>query len=184
MIKRILQSIKNARLTPEEYAKRIGVKIGKGCYISTKSFSSEPYLIEIGDYVRVAFGTSFYTHGGIWSLRHYYNDKTLDHFGRIKIGSYTSVGANCMILPGVTIGERCIIGGGSVVTKSVPDGCIVAGNPAKFVGYTEDFYNRIKDCENTKTGGMSAEEKKKVLLSLPEDVFIKKKELRTNPINK
>ena len=85
--------------------------MGKGCSIATKEFSSEGYLIELGDYVRVAARASFYTHGGVIPLRTLYNDPNLDIFGKIKIGSYTSIGANCMIMPGVTIGERCIVGG-------------------------------------------------------------------------
>ena len=43
------------------------------------------------------------------------------------------IGGSCIILKGVTIGERSVIGAGSVVTKSVPDGEIWAGNPAKFL---------------------------------------------------
>ena len=75
-------------------------------------------------------------------------------------------------MPGVTIGERCIVGGGSVVTKSVPDGCMVAGNPAKFIGYTEAFYRRLKDKGfDTETKGKSEEEVKKILSSLPETSF-------------
>lgn len=49
----------------------------------------------------------------------------------IKQGSF--IGAHCIILKGVTIGEYSIIGAGSVVTKDVPDGEIWAGNPAKFI---------------------------------------------------
>ena len=40
------------------------------------------------------------------------------------------IGEKAMILPGVTIGKKCIIGAGSVVTKSVPDYCMAMGNPA------------------------------------------------------
>ena len=172
---KVIELFRSVFESPEHYAHRIGLKMGKGCRLATKHFSSEPYLIELGDYVRIASGTSFYTHGGIIPMRKIYNDPTLDHFGKIKVGSYTSIGANCMIMPGVTIGERCIIGGGSVVTKSVPDGCMVAGNPAKFIGYTEDFYHRLKDKGlDTKTYGLSPEEKKKALLSLPESAFERK----------
>ena len=60
--------------SPEEYARKIGVKIGQGCYISTKRFPSEAYLIEIGNYVRIAPETAFFTHGGIWALRKKYNN--------------------------------------------------------------------------------------------------------------
>lgn len=171
MLNRIIEKIRSWRETPVQYARRKGAKIGKGCYISTKNFPSEAYLIEIGDNVRVASKTSFFTHGGIWSLRKLYNDPELDHFGRIKVGNDSYIGENCMIMPGVSIGERCIVGGGSVVTRSVPDGCMVAGNPAKFIGYTDDFYHKLKERSDLKSGKMSPEEKKRFLLSLNDDSF-------------
>lgn len=157
--------------SPMKYAHHIGVKIGKGCFISTKEFPSEGYLIEIGDNVRIAPQTAFFTHGGVWSLRQLYNDPKLDHFGKIRVGNNSYIGERCMIMPGVTIGERCIVGGGSVVTKSVPDGCMVAGNPAKFIGHTEDFYHRLKDKHDIGTGTMGAEKKRQYLLSLNEALF-------------
>jgi len=49
----------------------------------------------------------------------------------IKRGA--SLGANATILPGITIGENSIVGAGSVVTKDVPPGALVVGNPARFV---------------------------------------------------
>lgn len=178
MLRKIIEKIRYYRETPEHYARRKGVKIGKGCFISTKNFPTEAYLIELGDNVRVATKTSFFTHGGIWSLRKLYNDPQLDHFGKIKVGNNSYIGENCMIMPGVTIGERCIVGGGSVVTKSVPDGCMVAGNPAKFIGYTDEFYHRLKDNFDVKSGCMSLAEKKEFLLSLPDGMFEKKKNIK------
>jgi len=50
---------------------------------------------------------------------------------RIKRGAF--VGVHCIILPGITVGERAIIGAGSVVTKSVPPGVTVAGVPAQVI---------------------------------------------------
>ena len=180
MFKKLIAIIRKSFESPEHYARRIGVKIGKGCYIGTKNFPSEPYLIEIGDNCRIAGETSFFTHGGIWSLRKIYDDPNLVHFGKIKVGNNSYIGERCMIMPGVTIGERCIIGGGSVVTKSVPDGCMVAGNPAKFIGYTEDFYKRLKEKHDTGTGKLSAAEKKKYLLSMNEDKFEIKPTVKQN----
>lgn len=174
VVKKIIKKIRKNFMSANEYAASIGVKMGKGCWLSTKDFPSEAYMVELGDYVRVAKGTSFYTHGGVWSLRHLFNDKNLDICGKIKVGSYSSIGANCMIMAGVTIGEKCIVAGGSVVTKSVPDGCMVAGNPAKFIGYTEDFYKRIKEKNDFGCNNLTREEKKDFLLSQPEDKFIKK----------
>jgi acetyltransferase-like isoleucine patch superfamily enzyme len=46
---------------------------------------------------------------------------------------YAIIGANATILPGITIGERALIGAGSVVTKDVPDNFVIAGNPAKVI---------------------------------------------------
>lgn len=173
-IKKIVKKVSRYLMSPEEYAKSIGVKLGKNVYLSTKEFPNEGYLIEIGDCVRVAYGTSFYTHGGLWSLRKYYKNPNLEQFGKIKIGDYTSIGAHCLIMPGVTIGERCIVAGGSVVTKSVPDGCMVAGNPAKFIGYTEDFYNKVSSRYNLDCKNMSEIEKMKYLMTLSDDSFVKK----------
>ena len=169
-----IEKIRALLQSPEAYARSKGVKMGKGCFFSTKEIPTEGYLIEIGDYVRVASHTSFYTHGGLWSIRKYYKDNDLDWFGKIKIGSYTSIGAHCMIMPGVTIGERVIVGGGSVVTKSVPDGVMVAGNPARIVGRTDDFYRKVKEKYDMGCKRMSAEEKHKYLLTQPEEKFIKK----------
>ena len=51
----------------------------------------------------------------------------------VKIGDGCWIGEKVIILPGVSIGEKCIIGAGSVVTKSVPNYSIVVGNPAKII---------------------------------------------------
>lgn len=166
----IWRRIRKYLISPEQYARKLGVKIGKNCLISTRNWPTEAYLVEIGDHVRIAGNTTFYTHGGIYTLRDYYNDPKLDRFGKIKVGDYTSIGENCIINPGVTIGKCCIIGGGSIVTKSIPDGCMVGGNPAKFLGFTEDFYHRIKEV-SVECKGMSPKEKKAYLLSLPDEKF-------------
>ena len=51
----------------------------------------------------------------------------------ITIGSDSWIGGAAVILPGVTIGEHCVVGAGAVVTRDVPPYCVVAGNPARVV---------------------------------------------------
>jgi len=51
-------------VSPEKYARHIGVSIGKNCFISSRNWSKEPYLITIGDHVQITHGVSIHTHGG------------------------------------------------------------------------------------------------------------------------
>ena len=53
----------------------------------------------------------------------------------IVIGAHAFIGARAFLLPGVAIGEHAVIGACAVITRSVPPGCIVAGNPARVIGH-------------------------------------------------
>lgn len=55
----------------------------------------------------------------------------------VHVGDDVWIGASTFILPGITISDHAIVGAGSVVTKDVPVGAIVAGNPARVVKYRE-----------------------------------------------
>ena len=64
-----------------------------------------------------------------------------NHLGIAKpvtIGNDVWIGANCTILPGVTIGNNVVIAAGAVVTKDVPDNCVVGGVPAKVIKEIEN----------------------------------------------
>lgn len=88
--------------------------------------------IYIGDYVR--FGPNV----GILSSNHDLYNRDSYIIKPIRIGDYCWVGMNSLILAGVELGPSTIVGGGSVVTKSFPDGYVViAGNPAKVIKYLE-----------------------------------------------
>lgn len=171
MIKKLYSIYKRLFWDSEKYARCIGVKIGEDCNIQKVSFGSEPYLIDIGNHVQITSGTKIFTHGGGWVFRKQFPE--LDYFGKVTIKNNVYIGNNCMIMPGVTIGNDVIIGAGSVVTKSIPDGKIAAGNPARIVGETNDFVEKIKQYD-VGSKGMNYEEKKKYLLSLGEDRFIRK----------
>lgn len=114
------------------YLRRQGMKIGHGCRVDTMTFSTEPYLVEIGNHVAIAAGTEVITHdGAIWCFRDEIN--FADVFGRIKIGNNVFIGNNCTILPNTIIGDNCIVGAGSVVRGKFPENSVIVGNPAKVI---------------------------------------------------
>jgi acetyltransferase-like isoleucine patch superfamily enzyme len=115
-----------------KYWRKQGMRIGQNCHLETMAFSTEPYLIELGNHVAIAYGTNLITHdGGIWCFR----DELInsDIFGKILIGNNVFIGINCTILPNTRIGNNCIIGAGSVVRGKYPDNSVILGNPAKVV---------------------------------------------------
>lgn len=171
MIKRIINKFRQLFWSEEKYARYIGVKIGSNTKITNVSFGSEPYLIEIGDYVRITSGTRIFTHGGARVLRNKYPN--FDFFGKVFIKDNVYIGNNCLIMPGVTIGNNVIVAAGSVVTKSIPDNSIVGGNPARIIGDIDSFEQKMKKF-NVESKGMSNIEKKEYLLSLDEEKFIRK----------
>ena len=59
-------------------------------------------------------------------------------FLKTTLKKNASIGANSTILPGISLGENCMVGAGAVVTKSVPDNAVVVGNPAKIIRYIEN----------------------------------------------
>lgn len=171
LFKRIVAYYWENLVSAERYARHIGVTIGKGCRIATRNWSSEPYLITIGDHVQITRQVSIYTHGGCHAVRMRFPD--FDVFGKVVVEDWAYIGAFSQIMPGVTIGKGSIVAAGSVVTKSVAPGTVVAGNPARYI-CTIDEYITKNENNNTHTYGKSKEEKKKVLLSMDNSKFIKK----------
>lgn len=181
MLKRIVDMTRVAAgvvkwmVSPEDYARSVGVRIGTGCKIVTRHFGSEPFLIEIGDHVHVTSDVHFVTHdGGIWVFLH--EDPTFDVFGKIRIGSNSYIGNGTTIMPGVSIGSNCVIGGYSVVTKSIPDNTVAAGCPCRFI-CTIDEYRERMSLLNTGTYGWDIRHKREYLESLNDSRFIRKQML-------
>lgn len=112
-----------------------GAKIGNNVRAFSPITSAEPYLIYVGDNVTVSTGVRFITHDN--SAIKIFDDAT-DFVGPISIGNSVFIGANSTLLPGISIADNCIIGAGSVVSKSFSEpGTVIAGNPAKPISSVE-----------------------------------------------
>ena len=107
------------------------VSIGEGSRVGVSSVVVGP--VEIGRFVFLG------QHVSVQGLVHGYEDITEDPnlqplmIRPVKVGDYTHLGTNSTIMAGVTIGDRCQIGAGSVVTKDIPSYSVAVGNPARVV---------------------------------------------------
>lgn len=174
---RAIRVILDQKFTPPlQYARKLGVTIGEDNFLPDKHcWSTEPYLIKVGSHCQITVGVRLLTHGGGHALRDKYPD--FDTFGKVTIGNWVYIGNNSLIMPGVTIGDHVLVAAGSVVTKSVPAGVVVGGNPAKIICTLEEYYERNKHY-NTGTKKLSHEEKKQRLLALNEGYFVSKAYMR------
>lgn len=125
-----------------EYARYMGVTVGDNCRVFTTNFGSEPFLITIGNMVTITSGVKLITHdGATWLMRDQKGRRY--KFQKIHIGNNVFIGVNSIIMPGVRIDDNVIVAAGSIVTKSIPTGSIVAGVPAVKVGDYKEIETRM-----------------------------------------
>lgn len=116
----------------------------------------------IGEHVHITNGVKFVGHdGGTLLFRHLVPD--LEITKPIKVGDYVYIGNNVLIMPGVTIGNKVIIGAGAVVTRDIPDNSVVVGVPAKVIKTADEYFEKIQR-ESLHLGHLKGEEKDKALM--------------------
>ena len=108
-----------------------GFKIGKGCYIGFNVFcdTNYPGMLEIQNHVTISHNTLIFTH--TITPCNCLLSTVYRQIKKVKIGNGAWVGANCTILPGVTISENSMVGAGSVVSSDTHPLYLHAGNPCK-----------------------------------------------------
>lgn len=122
------------------FAKNEGkIEIGNGSGLSNAAIVALESIV-IGENVLIGANCRIYDHD-FHSLKYeermMYPDPGVQS-APVEIKNGAFIGAHTIILKGVTIGEKSIVGAGSVVTKSIPDGEIWAGNPCRFIRKTND----------------------------------------------
>lgn len=140
---------------------------GEGCDISWRATFAKPENIRIGDWVFIGpssfiegKGTVSIGDGSIISSRvvvlssnHNHRERSVIPYGGpdvlrpVHIGRAVWIGFGAIVLPGVSLGDCCIVGAGAVVTRDVPEGAIVAGNPAVSVGSRDAAWRALLDAE-------------------------------------
>jgi acetyltransferase-like isoleucine patch superfamily enzyme len=114
-------------------ARQMGVKIGQNCRLYSLNISSEAELIEVGDDVIISGEVMFVTHdGAIFTALEKFPDVN-GTYGRIKIGNRCFLGLRAIIMPGVELGDGCVVAAGAVVTDSFAANSVIAGNPATYI---------------------------------------------------
>lgn len=110
----------------------VNIEAGKNLYMNFGCTILDCAKVKFGDNVMLAPNVGIYTAGHPIDPveRHV---KLIEFANEINIGSNVWIGANSVILPGVTIGDNTVIGAGSVVTKDIPSNVVAVGNPCKVI---------------------------------------------------
>ena len=150
MIREILKKLvfkeKASSASYIEFLRAKGAKIGERVEIYeprlTLIDSTRPWLISIGNDVKITRGVTILTHGYDWSvLQGVYGD-VLGSSGGVEIGNNVFIGMHSTILKNTTIGDNVIIGANSLVNKDVPSNVVVAGNPCRVIMGIEDYHKK------------------------------------------
>lgn len=135
-----------AKLDPVKYARKVGVNMGEGIHIygnAYKMFGTEPWAIKLGSHVHITDGVRFVNHdGGTLIFRHKIPD--LEITKKISVGDYVYIGNQSIIMPGVKIGNNCVIGAGAVVTRSIPDNSVAVGVPARVIKTSDEYFEKLQ----------------------------------------
>ena len=121
-----------------------GISVGKGTIFYNPETMiidrSRPYLLRIGEYCKITSGVTILTHDYSRSvLRRVYGD-IVGEGKKTIIGNNVFVGINSIILMGTHVGNNVIIGAGSVVSGTIPDNVVIAGNPAHIIRSLDEHY--------------------------------------------
>lgn len=127
-----------------QYYRNKGITIGANCVFrfpgSTKIDTMRPSLVEIGDNVDMNKNFTIMAHDFSHRVLLQLYGEFLSSSGPVTIGSNIYFGTDVTVLKGVTIGDNCIIGAGSIVSKSIPPNSVAAGVPCRVICSIDEYY--------------------------------------------
>lgn len=107
------------------------ISVGENFYANVNCVILDGAPVTFGDNVFVAPNCGFYTAGHPFDVEQ--RNRGLEYARPIAVGSNVWIGAQVCVLPGVRIGDNCVIGAGSVVTRDIPAGSVAVGNPCRVI---------------------------------------------------
>lgn len=119
------------------------IEIGENFYANHNLIILDANKVKFGDNVFIAPNCGFYTSGH--PLDAQTRNQGLEYAYPIEIGNNVWIGGNTVVLPGVKIGDNCVIGAGSIVTKDIPSNSIAVGNPCKIIKTIRKYKNEDLD---------------------------------------
>lgn len=150
--KELLQTEEDPFINPPFYCDYGNhIQVGKNFFANYNCTILDVAKVTFGDNCMLAPNVAIYTAG---HPLHPDSRNSMYEYGiEVNIGNNVWIGGNTVILPGVSIGDCCVVGAGSVVTKDIPAWSVAAGNPAKIIRKITDadrkyyFRDRIFDDE-------------------------------------
>lgn len=131
--------------------KHIFAEVGENVKFQPRLIPLYPELIKLHNNIMVAAGVRFVTHDASYTvLSKLGQAKFPERVGCIEVMDNVFIGYNVTILPNVRIGENCIIGASSTVTKDLESNGVYAGAPAKRIGSFDEFVKKV--CRNSRGG--------------------------------
>ena len=122
---------------------KILAEMGENCFFQPHKLPTDPKCIKFHNNVFVAADVTFINHDVIFlMLNHMDNERHCEHLDCIEVMDNCFLGLGSKIMGGVKIGPNAIVAAGSVVTKDVPPGTVVAGVPARVIGSFEDVVKK------------------------------------------
>lgn len=151
IVKELLGKSEGAFINPPFYCDYgFNIEVGKNFFANYNCMILDVAKVKIGDNCQMAPNVAIYTAGH--PLHPDVRNTAYEYGIEVTIGNNVWIGGNVVICPGVHIGDNCVIGAGSVVTRDIPDWSLAAGNPCRVLRKITDddkkYYFRDREFDD------------------------------------